>query len=128
MQKRSSKTRVSTILKRLESSGVQLIPRDGDGAAIRGQFGPEQRALLMELLPAIDERWSEIVQAIHGRDVSETAAAVFRVATADTGESPAATMGRVGGLKGGKARAEKLSPEKRAEIARKAAAARWKDR
>ena len=30
-----------------------------------------------------------------------------------------------GGLKGGKARAEKLTPEERAEIARKAAAARW---
>jgi len=29
-------------------------------------------------------------------------------------------------LKGGKARAEKLSPEKRSEIAKKAAAARWK--
>jgi hypothetical protein len=29
------------------------------------------------------------------------------------------------GRKGGKARAQKLSPEKRAEIARKAAATRW---
>ncbi len=33
--------------------------------------------------------------------------------------------GRLGGLKGGKARAEKLSPEKRKEIAQKAAEARW---
>ena len=33
--------------------------------------------------------------------------------------------GRLGGLKGGKARAEKLSPEERAEIARRAAQARW---
>ena len=32
---------------------------------------------------------------------------------------------RLGGLKGGKARAEKLSPERRAEIAQKAAKARW---
>lgn len=39
----------------------------------------------------------------------------------------ASAMGRKGGLKGGKARAEKLSPERRAEIAKKAAAARWKD-
>jgi len=37
----------------------------------------------------------------------------------------AAELGRRGGLKGGKARAEKLSPEERSEIARKAAAARW---
>lgn len=36
--------------------------------------------------------------------------------------------GRLGGLKGGKARAEKLSPEERKEIARKAAEARWKGR
>ena len=33
---------------------------------------------------------------------------------------------RQGGLKGGKARAEKLSPERRQEIACKAALARWK--
>jgi hypothetical protein len=33
--------------------------------------------------------------------------------------------GHLGGLKGGKARAEKLTPEQRKEIARKAAKARW---
>jgi hypothetical protein len=36
-----------------------------------------------------------------------------------------AAIGRKGGLKGGKARAKKLSTEKRSEIARKAAKARW---
>jgi hypothetical protein len=42
------------------------------------------------------------------------------------GKDPAAvSLGRRGGLKGGKARASKLTPEQRAEIARKAAAARW---
>ncbi|MGA9111139.1 MAG: hypothetical protein ACLPSL_07165 [Smithella sp.] len=35
-------------------------------------------------------------------------------------------IGRKGGLKGGKARAEKLSARKRTDIAKKAAAARWK--
>jgi len=41
-------------------------------------------------------------------------------------KDPAAVaLGRKGGLKGGKARAEKLSPERRREIAKKAAAARW---
>lgn len=35
-------------------------------------------------------------------------------------------LGRLGGLKGGKARAEKLTPEQRSEIAKKAAKARWK--
>jgi hypothetical protein len=41
-------------------------------------------------------------------------------------KNPAAVeLGRLGGKKGGKARAEKLSPERRKEIARKAAKARW---
>lgn len=40
----------------------------------------------------------------------------------------AVALGRKGGLKGGKARAAKLSPEKRSEIAKKAASARWKDK
>jgi hypothetical protein len=38
----------------------------------------------------------------------------------------AVALGRLGGKKGGKARAEKLSPAKRKAIAKKAAAARWK--
>jgi hypothetical protein len=41
-------------------------------------------------------------------------------------KNPAAVaLGRLGGRVGGKARAAALSPEKRAEIARKAAAKRW---
>ena len=42
------------------------------------------------------------------------------------GKNPhAVALGRLGGLKGGKVRAEKLTPEQRKEIARKAAQARW---
>ena len=37
----------------------------------------------------------------------------------------AVTLGRQGGLKGGKARAKKLSAKKRSAIAKKAAEARW---
>ena len=40
----------------------------------------------------------------------------------------AAAFGRLGGMKGGRARAERLSSRRRSEIARKAAAARWKRR
>lgn len=40
----------------------------------------------------------------------------------------AAALGRLGGVKGGPARAKKLTPEQRHEIARKAAAARWSKR
>jgi len=38
----------------------------------------------------------------------------------------AAALGRLGGLKGGRARALRLSPARRREIARKAARARWR--
>jgi hypothetical protein len=42
-------------------------------------------------------------------------------------KNPAAVeLGRKGGLKGGKARWQGVSPKKRSEIARKAARARWK--
>jgi hypothetical protein len=45
----------------------------------------------------------------------------------DAGKNPAAVaLGRLGGLKGGRARAEKLSVEQRREMAKKAAAMRWK--
>jgi len=60
----------------------------------------------------------------------------FRVVQEATGQiekpepKPAKTfdakaLGRLGGLKGGRARAEKLSSTRRIEIARKAAQARW---
>jgi len=61
-------------------------------------------------------------------DVIGAAVKVMQIATGeieettDDGKNKAAVeLGR----KGGKARAEKLSKEKRSEIARKAAAARW---
>lgn len=45
---------------------------------------------------------------------------------AQEGKNPAAVLlGRMGGLKGGKARANKLSAEERSEIAKKAAMVRW---
>jgi hypothetical protein len=58
---------------------------------------------------------------------------VARIATGEiedrkpdsTKDSAAVDLGRRGGLKGGKARAAKMLPEKRAEIARKAAKTRW---
>ena len=53
----------------------------------------------------------------------------FRVVQEATGQLKggfdARAMGRLGGLKGGVARAEKLSPERRREIAVKGARARW---
>jgi len=44
----------------------------------------------------------------------------------EQGKNPAAvTLGRLGGMKGGKARARKLTAKQRKEIARKAASMRW---
>jgi hypothetical protein len=70
------------------------------------------------------------------RDVNELARQLVDEAVGDEppfdpdeGKDPAAVaLGRRGGLKGGKARAAKMTPEQRSEAARKAAAARWSDR
>ena len=67
------------------------------------------------------------------RDLNELAAAVVRAATEGEewpdefeGKNPAAVLlGRAGGKKGGVERARRLSPERRREIAVRAAAARW---
>lgn len=63
-------------------------------------------------------------------DFSVTAFRVVQEATGQTEPKPkpkfdAKALGRLGGLKGGRARAEKLTPEQRKEIAQKAARARW---
>lgn len=50
----------------------------------------------------------------------------FDPTTIDPSKNPhAVALGRLGGLKGGAARAAKLSPKKRSQIAAKAAKARW---
>jgi hypothetical protein len=62
-------------------------------------------------------------------DLNRLAAAIVGDATDETPpepESQQARAGRSGGLRGGKERAKRLSPSERSEIARKAAAARWK--
>ena len=74
-------------------------------------------------------------------DVNQNAFHILREATAEhdpdadephpepepaPGKNPyAVALGRRGGLKGGKARAEKMTAEERSASARKAAAARW---
>ncbi len=66
------------------------------------------------------------------RDLNLLAKMIVEIAT--EGEPPeppseknphAVALGKLGGLKGGKARAKKLSAEERKESARKAAKARW---
>jgi len=72
------------------------------------------------------------------RDLNQLAFQIVQEATgqipppAETPDDPvraaAAILGRKGGLKGGRARAEKLTPEERHVAATKAALARWKHR
>jgi len=66
------------------------------------------------------------------RDPNQLAALIVKLSTEgepepepDTRNPAAVALGRLGGKKGGKARAVKLTPEQRSEIARKAAAKRW---
>lgn len=64
-------------------------------------------------------------------DINKKAKSIVDLATGEvepdtSGKNPAAVaLGRLGGLKGGKARAEALTAKKRSEIAKKAAAKRW---
>ena len=70
------------------------------------------------------------------RDANQLAKLVVDIATGEVddvpvldGKNPAAVeLGRLGGLKGGKARAAKLSAKRRTEIAKKAAKARYTKR
>ena len=57
--------------------------------------------------------------------VNILAASIVEEATKASKDPLAVALGRRGGLKGGKARAEKMTPEERSEAARKAARARW---
>lgn len=67
------------------------------------------------------------------RDANQLAKSIVDLSTGQAedadpneGKDPAAVaLGRKGGLKGGRARADSLTPEKRSEIAQKAATARW---
>lgn len=70
------------------------------------------------------------------KDINKLAKFITDIATGEL-ENPnehkekdpnAVALGRKGGLKGGKARAASLTPEQRSEIAKKAAASRWKDK
>jgi hypothetical protein len=69
------------------------------------------------------------------KDVNQVAANIVAIHTGqpvpieaiDGGKNPAAVyLGHLGGIKGGAARAKALTPKRRKQIAKDAAAARWK--
>jgi hypothetical protein len=69
------------------------------------------------------------------RDPNQLAKLIVEMATGEAAPEPApkgpeknpaaVALGKLGGAKGGAARAAKLSPEKRSAIAKRAAATRW---
>lgn len=65
------------------------------------------------------------------RDLNQLAKYIVDQSTGESVDSApeknpsAVALGRLGGLKGGKARAASMTPEKRSEIAKKAATKRW---
>ena len=74
-----------------------------------------------------------MAKSIRPRDTNQLAKRIVDLSTGEDsetdpykGKNPAAVeLGRLGGKKGGKARAESMTPERRKEIAKKAAEKRW---
>lgn len=67
------------------------------------------------------------------KDANQIAAGIVQAVTQEAEHRPAknpaaVALGRLGGLKGGKARAESLSARQRKQIAKKAALARWESK
>jgi hypothetical protein len=64
------------------------------------------------------------------KDINQLAASIVKKATnpAPNKNPHAVALGRLGGQKGGPARARKLSKKRRKAIAKKAAESRWKGR
>ncbi len=85
------------------------------------------------MLERLCYRWGMEKKKRKQRDIAEIAYQTVQEATQEKPteniqpqKNPAAVaLGRLGGLKGGKARAAKLSSKKRREIAQKAAKTRW---
>ncbi len=68
---------------------------------------------------------NELAKSIVDQIIAETEQSETQSPTKE--KNPAAVaLGRLGGKVGGKARAESLTPERRKQIAKDAAAARWK--
>jgi hypothetical protein len=127
MQRRS-RTAARDVIRQIEEIGIQIIPR-GDAAYIRGPLGPDRAEQLATLLPKLREHWQEALAFLSSRYEFEAAGAGMRVLISRTEEAPknpaAVALGKLGGSKGGKIRAQNLSKKRRVEIGKLAAKARW---
>jgi len=71
----------------------------------------------------------EDINEIAFRVVTESTSEPIPITSAKKRKNPAAVaLGKLGGKKGGRARAEQLDPARRREIASNAARARWKNK
>jgi hypothetical protein len=102
------------------------MSHDPNAEAVRSGSEPTDKGNELHAdLEAAWEAWIKGIEGIDERSRMLLRAAFEAGAAAARGTSAAAELGRKGGLKGGKARAEKLSAEQRREIARRAAKVRW---
>lgn len=80
------------------------------------------------LPPDLEAAWEAWIGSIQQTDerVRTLLRAAFEAGIEVGSQSASADFARKGGKKGGRARADKLTPEQRSDIARRAAEARWK--
>lgn len=99
------------------SGSVSIWPRLSDWGRLRYSIPMPKRS---RKHPADTNRLAfSVVQESIGEAPEE------EIAPEDEKDPAAVALGRKGGLKGGKARAAKMTKEERSEAARKAAKARW---
>ena len=100
---------------------------------------PSNKALQRFVNEGGTTRAGELAHKKRPRDANQFGKSIVDIATGETedreatpeeqGTDPAAVdLGRRGGLKGGKARAASMSANRRSQIAKAAAEARWKQR
>jgi hypothetical protein len=77
-------------------------------------------------MPKRSRKSKDVVEIAHSMLLAIESGNIQR--TADGKDPIAVAMGRRGGLKGGRARADSMTPEQRSELAKKAAAARWQNK
>jgi len=89
----------------------------------REEIEEEEKTLKTTIEPQVFD--GKVVE-LHIKNLGRSFNHIIAQTEASRGKNPAAVaLGRLGGLKGGKARAEKLTDEQRRKSAMKAAKARW---
>ena len=120
-------------------SGLRSHPEDGSVASASGRdtiLGPLGIPRAVRSETRMTDRSTKTRGAPNRpRDLNQLAACLVEESTRDDAADPVPESadearrvrenGRLGGLKGGKVRAERLTAEKRSAIAKKAAQARW---